>query len=245
MAGPAKSSLSEWQDGLTRAVGDAKWHAWDCEIQAAVNDYNRHLSGTAGYLSLDWRTIKAIVWIETGANHPQWHIKPMQIGVQGDPGLRSLLSGNEGGDLIIPPAWKGRLTTSSATTLPSHNIRAGIGYLLMRMANYEYRSVIDRDAKVYEVKVAPGDTLDKIARRNGSTTAVLKTLNPAAEVLRPGQILKYQKAAVRRIITGWRPLSAMSVAVRYNSMRSDVNYAKKLEHAIGLVNSTQGALCAP
>jgi len=172
MAGPAKTDLSEWQDGLARAVVDAKWHAWDCEIQAAVNEYNRHLSGTAGYLSLDWRTIKAIAWIETGANHPQWHIKPMQIGVPGDPGLRSLLSGNEGGDLIIPPSWKGRLTASSATTMPSHNIRAGIGCLLMRMANYEYRSVIDRDAKGYEVKVAPGDTMDKIARRNGSTTAV-------------------------------------------------------------------------
>lgn len=179
-AGPAKTSLSEWQDGLTRAVGDAKWHAWDCEIQAAVNEYNRHLSATAGYLSLDWRTIKAVAWIETGANHPQWRIKPLQIGVQGDPGLRSLLSGNEGGDLIIPPIWKSRLTMSSATTMPSHNIRAGIGYLLMRMANYEYRSVLDRDAKVYEVKVAPGDTMDKIARRNGSATAVLKTLNPAS-----------------------------------------------------------------
>lgn len=154
-AGPAKTSLSEWQDGLTRAVGDAKWHAWDCEIQAAVNEYNRHLSATAGYLSLDWRTIKAVAWIETGASHPQWRIKPLQIGVQGDPGLWSLLSGNEGGDLIIPPIWKSRLTMSSATTMPSHNIRAGNGYLLMRMANYEYHSVLDRDAKVYEVKVAP------------------------------------------------------------------------------------------
>lgn len=67
MAGPAKTSLSEWQDGLTRAVGDAKWHAWDCEIQAAVNEYNRHLSATAGYLSLHWRTIKGVRAIPDGA----------------------------------------------------------------------------------------------------------------------------------------------------------------------------------
>ena len=29
----------------------------------------------------------------------------MQIGVPGDPGLASLLSTKEGGELILPPAW--------------------------------------------------------------------------------------------------------------------------------------------
>ncbi|WP_332451123.1 hypothetical protein [Burkholderia ubonensis] len=131
---PAKTAFEKWQDDINKAADDVNWGTWDYEIQIAVNEYNRHLSGTAGYNPLDWHLIKAMLWVETGANSSEWKIKPMQIGVSGDPGLTSFLSGNEGGDLILPPAWKGQLTSGSARTMPAHNIRAGIGYLLMRMA---------------------------------------------------------------------------------------------------------------
>ncbi|WP_080419651.1 LysM peptidoglycan-binding domain-containing protein [Burkholderia ubonensis] len=240
---PAKTGFEKWQDDINKASGDVNWDTWDCEIQIAVNEYNRHLSGTAGYNPLDWRLIKAMLWVETGANSSEWKIKPMQIGVSGDPGLTSFLSGSEGGDLILPSAWKGQLTMGSARTMPAHNIRAGIGYLLMRMATFEHRSVSVEDSKVHDVTVKPGDSLDKIAKAHGSTTEVLKKLNPMVGVLRPGQVLKCQKASVRRVITGWRPLSASSVALRYNSMRRDPNYAKKLDFAWGLVRKGTEASC--
>ncbi len=32
----------------------------------AVNEYNQHLSGKAGNVSLDWKLIKAMVWVKTG-----------------------------------------------------------------------------------------------------------------------------------------------------------------------------------
>lgn len=91
------TGFEKWQDGINRAVGDSKWNAWDCEIRMAVDEYNRHLSGTSGYRPLDWQLIKAMIWVETGAESKKWRSNPIQIGNPGDPGLRSLLAGNEGG----------------------------------------------------------------------------------------------------------------------------------------------------
>lgn len=41
----------------------------------------------------------------------------------------------------MPLKWRGRLTIGTVRSMPTHNIRAGIGYLLMRMANFEFQSV--------------------------------------------------------------------------------------------------------
>lgn len=237
-----KTGFEKWQDGINKAVGDAKWNSWDCEIQMAVNEYNRHLSSTADYKPLDWQIIKAMLWVETGANDPEWKSKPMQIGVVGDPGMTSLLSGKEGGDLILPKSWKGSLTTASVRTIPAHNIRAGIGYLLMRMANFEHKSVLDADSKVYEVVVKPGDSLDKIAKVRGSTVDTLRKLNLTATVLQPGQVLKYQKASIQRVVIGWRRISTGMIAQRYNA-GGDPNYVKKLDHALSLVRKGKAAEC--
>ena len=241
MASP-KTGFEKWRDGLGTAVKDKKWNAWDCEIQKVVNEYNRHLSNTAGYIPLDWQVIKAILWVETGANHPEWNIKPMQIGVEGDPGLRSFLISDEGGDMILPPGLKGILTMGSSRAIPEYNIRAGVGYLLMRLANFEYLIVLDSDDKVYEVAVKTGDSLDRIARTHGSAIGILRTLNPTANVLRPGQIFKYQKSSVQRVITSWRHITTTLIAQRYNG-GGDPNYAKKLDHALTLVREKAVPLC--
>lgn len=93
---PPRTGFEKWQDGMRAAATDASWNAWDCEIQRVATLYNRHLSGTAGYVALDWQMVKAMVWVETGAHHPEWKTRPMQIGNAGDPGLASFLSGKEG-----------------------------------------------------------------------------------------------------------------------------------------------------
>ncbi|ACB63130.1 Peptidoglycan-binding LysM [Burkholderia ambifaria MC40-6] len=239
---PSKTGFEKWQDGIDKAVGDTRWDSWDCEIRMAVDEYNRHLSGIAGYRPLDWQLIKAMLWVESGAADSEWNSKPMRIGVSGDPGLASLLSGNEGGDLILPPAWKGQLTMGSVRSMPAHNIRAGIGYLLMKTAHYEYRSVSNADVKIYEVIVKPGDSLDKIAKAQASTVDALRKLNPTATVLRPGQALKYQKASVQRVITSWRQISTTLIAQRYNG-GGDFNYAAKLDYALKAMQKRTGAIC--
>ncbi|HEX8886193.1 MAG TPA: hypothetical protein VF797_17035 [Noviherbaspirillum sp.] len=92
-------------------MSDRRWHAYDCDIQAAVSRFNRHLTGTPNYFSLDWRLVKAMVWTESGGpSNRAWTTRPIQIGNPGDPGLRALFSDKEGGSLILPPDLKDRLT---------------------------------------------------------------------------------------------------------------------------------------
>lgn len=237
-----KSGLEKWQDGINRAVGDVKWNEWDCEVQRAVNEYNRHLSTTPGFRSLDWQLIKAMIWVETGAESKKWATNPMQIGNPGDPGLKALLSGREGGDLILPLAWQKQLSISSATTDPVHNIRAGTGYLLMRIANYAMRSVPGPDLAIYEVRVKAGDSMAKLAKAHGSTEEIMRKLNPTAVVLMPGQYLKYQRASLKKVIIGWKLITTSSIATYYNV--GDSMYSRKLDYALALIRQGKAAVCA-
>ncbi|WP_332309426.1 LysM domain-containing protein [Burkholderia ubonensis] len=123
---------------------------------------------------------------------------------------------------------------------PQHS--RGVGYLLMKMANYEYRSIPAADSRIYEVVVKPGDNLDKIAKAQGSTVDTLKKLNPMTTVLRPGQVLKYHKASVQRVITSWRSISTTSIAQRYNG-GGDPNYATKLDYVLLALRQGKTATC--
>ena len=243
MATTIKTGFEKWQEGLNSATDNPAWNTYDCDVQVAVTEYNRHLGTTTAYVPLNAQLIKAMLWVETGAASAQWRVKPMQIGVPGDPGLASLLSDREGGDLILPPATKAMLTVGSVGKNPGHNIRAGIGYLLMRMANFDFQSVLDADSEVHDVAVKTGDSLDKIAKTHGSTLEIMKKLNGSA-VLRVGQVVHYQKATVQRVITGWRRITTQSIALRYNG-GGDPNYAKKLDYALRLIRVGKAAVCTP
>jgi hypothetical protein len=232
---PIKTAFEKWQDGIRKAVGNSHWDTYDNELKTAVSEFNRHLKSTPGYRQLDWLLIKAMLWTESGASSSEWSAKPMQIGVPGDPGLTSFLSDREGGELIVPPSWQGRLTIGTVRSMPAHNIRAGIGYLLMRMANFEFQSVLAADAKaILEVVIKPGDNLATIAKAQGSTPEIMKKLNPISTMLRPGHILRFQKGSVQRVITGWRQITTNQIARRYNGGR-DPRYAQKLDYALGLL----------
>jgi LysM domain len=240
---PPKTGFEKWKDTIDAAAGDPRWDGHDCEIRAVVNEFNLHLRGQAGFVALDWQLMKAMAWVESGALHAEWSRKPMQIGVVGDPGLASFLGGKEGGDLILPPAWRKRLTTATARTLPAHNLRAGIGYLLMRLASFDFRSVDDADTRIYEVKVKPGDSLDRIAKAQGTTVEVLRKFNPdASGILRPGQVLKYRKASIRQVIISWRVASTTTIALRYNG-GGDPNYAAKLEYVLPRIRARKAVAC--
>jgi hypothetical protein len=234
---PIKTAFEKWQDGLSKAINDPRWDAYDGEIKTAVSELNQHLKSTSGFRQLDWRLIKAMLWTESGASSSEWHTKPMQIGVPGDPGLASFLSNREGGELILPPKWQGRLTIGTVRTIPSHNIRAGIGYLLMRTAYFEFQSVLASDEKtIHEVTIKHGDSLATIAKAQGCTPEILRKLNPTANVLRPAQILRFQPGSIQRVITRWRPISTDNIAQRYNG-GGDPYYAKKLDYAFRLIRS--------
>lgn len=241
--GKHKTGFEGWQAYVNGALSNPEaWNAHDCDIKIAVTEFNRHLAGVMDYRSLDWRLIKAMTWVETGAGKPAWKRNPIQIGNPGDPGLKALLGDQEGGDLILPSAMKSRLSPAAVMTIPSYNIRAGIGYLLMRLANFSTRSVPDSDGRIYEVTAKAGDSLDLLARKNDSTTEMLKTLNPAVHVLRPGRVIKYRKAAMRRIIVGWKQVTTGSIYKYYNV--GDPRYAQKLDYALALINKGKAAICS-
>jgi len=234
-----RTGFESWADGIDKA--NEQWNTYDCDIRSAVGEYNLHLSHTPGYVPLDWRVIKAMLWVETGANVLDWKSRPMQIGNAQDAGLMALLGDREGGSLIVPPSLRVTLSVNSVRTEPISNIGAGIGYLLMRMATFGFKSVLDTDNKIYEVTVRDRDSLEKIARAQGSTPEIMKKLNPSAQLLKAGQVLKYQKAVVRKVITGWMPLTPSSIAIRYNV--GDPAYARKMNHALPAVRNGSQAAC--
>lgn len=125
------------------------------------------------------------------------------------------------------------------------NIGAGIAYLLMRHATYGFPTVLDEQNKAtYNVLVKSGDTLERIAKLNGTTVDTLKKSNSGAFALRPGQSLKYQKASVQKVITRWSTVNPTSIARLYNVC--DPAYAKKLTYCLSVMQKAkqQEASCA-
>lgn len=232
---PADMSKYElWKQTIDAALMDPAWLDYDCDIQRIVNTFNRHLT-SAGYRSLDWKLVKSVVWTESGGpKAPSWKGRAMQIGNPGDAGLSALLSGKEGGELIMPAPLRQRLTASSAISSPQSNIEAGTAYLLMRHASFEVRSTLDdADSNWYTVIVKTGDSLDKIARNNGTTVEVLESNNVNVKVLHAGQVLKYRKAAWRKFISKWVPITTASIASRYNA--HDPKYSQKLDYCLAVM----------
>jgi len=252
------ANFDKWKQYIDQAKDNPEWDKWDCEIQRAVSEYNHHLADTEGYMWLDWRYIKAILWVESGAGKPEWNKTPMQIGNAGDPGLIALLADKgdrdnkgrelyEGGDLIMPPGLKEKLQLGLAKIKPKYNIRAGIGYLLMRMKSYEYHSTPSTDNTIYKVEVKSGDNASNIAKNHGTTVTMLKKLNPEVNVgnIRPGMILKYQRASIQPTITGWRPMSRELIKELYNTKDGDINYKRKLDYVWPLILNRGMTICKP
>lgn len=227
--------FEKWQATIQQSKSDPHWNDYDATIVAIVNEFNTRLAATrTGYPGLDWHLIKAMVWTESGGpTTAAWTSRPIQIGNPGDPGLASLLSGKEGGDLILSNDLKVALKASTST--PELNIKAGIGYLLMRAATFAYKSINDpTDSKIYEAVVKPGDSIDKIAKQNHTTTETIKAMNPTALVMiKPGQKLRYQKASIQQVITAWQTIDPQFAAVRYNS--GDPLYRQKLEFCLSVM----------
>ncbi len=245
----SERDFERWRAGIDQWAMGAAWDRYDCEMQQIVGDFNRHLSTTPYYFSLDWRYIKAIAWVETGARNDEWTANPMQIGVlkggKTDPGLADLLANSKGGELILPPCLKGQLTPYQVVSVPSASIRAATGYLLMRLARFGLEHREDgKDEAVYSYTVKPGDSLDRIARNHGTTVDVLRKLNSGAPLmLQPGQALAYRKAAWVKAIVGWRTVDAEAIALYYNG-GGDNTYARKIAYAFDVVKKKKAQTCA-
>ncbi|ORF09391.1 LysM peptidoglycan-binding domain-containing protein [Snodgrassella alvi] len=247
------SPNEQWKDGINKAYESVKasaqecaknksggckvnaWNKWDEEIKTTVNAFNRYLANTPNYRNLDWRYIKAILWTESGAKHKAWDSRPMQFGNIGDQGKGDLLSPDpikkQEYELIVPKNYRKNIDTGA------HNIHLGIAYLLKRLANFGFKSKLDdNDKTIYSIKVKPGDSLDKIAKANKTTVEILKNMNPGLvpQNLKIGMELKYRKGAIKRVITGWKEISTMSIAMYYNG-NGDKFYCAKLNYVLKFI----------
>lgn len=102
---------------------------------------------------------------------------------------------------------------------PVLNIRAGIAYLFTRMAYFATGTVRDSDdTRIYVEVIRHGDSLEKIARRVGTTVEILASMRKesTSTVLRVGEKLQYYKACQATVIQRWRPWDYPTIADRYN-----------------------------
>lgn len=229
---------------------------YDADIRHIVATFNRYLSKKypeSHYQDVDWRVIKAMIWVESGHKRSAWRFRPMQIGNIGDPGLKAVLHlkkirlkngqmhiQSEGAELIIPPEYAANLTWKNKEKIrhnPQLNIQAGVAYLLMRHAKFGYRTLVDFDEKDYKIIVKSGDNINKIAVANNTTVNILERLNPQINMhhIQPGLQLKYKKAITQKRVTGWSLMNINSIAKKYNA-KGDHQYKSKLEYAFAEIN---------
>lgn len=207
-----ETTLKRWETQLSDQIAkDPKpWDSYDTQIQLVTSTYNKFLGNTAHYQLLDWQLIKAITWVESGAaDHRVWPTAPMQIGVNGDPGLRELLT-SPAGKLILPPEYAKTLTISNVPVNGNLNIEAGTGYVLKITAIFGMQADPTPPAK--------------------SASAAAHKPAPVAHGKSHSAPPKVHKHLA---IIGWHPRTFELIARHYNA--GDGNYADKLQFAFGII----------
>ena len=227
-------SLSQpWKNTVNQGITDPRWDEYDSPIKKEVDRLNVQLAFTPQFFKLDWLSVKAMLWIESGGpDNSSWKERVMQIGNAGDPAYAVLQGGKEGSLLIMDAALQKDIKLAGIKK-PDVNIRAAIAYLYTRLAKFEEKSLPDaKDARVYDYKVAAGDSLWAIAKKVGTTVKELETRNPGSKsMIKAGQILKYRKAKTGLAIVGWRAATTSEIASRYNG-GGDPDYAEKLNYEL-------------
>lgn len=225
-------SLSKkWTDTVDRAINDSRWDEYDKLIQDEIAAYDKRFPKTA--CNVDWQLIRAMLWSESGGpDNASWKTRPLHIGNPGDKGYDVLKNEKEASGIIMSDTLKYKIKTQSISS-PKLNIQAGIAYLYTKMSISSKFSTRDlTDTKFYYYTVKSGDSLDKIAKKVGTTVMELRRLNPKASgVIQPKQTLKYVKASIKRNITGWRVFNTAMIAKRYNG-GGDAKYEEKLDYVM-------------
>jgi hypothetical protein len=141
-ASPCPAKLDEWQRDFfaaireNRAIQGASWSDYDEELRRiTVPAFNAHLGATPKYIALDWRRIRALLWVETGAWNTAWKTAPIRLW-ENSAELKTLLEGAEGRRLM-PIEFLQRLDQQSVFHDPIANLRAGIALWLIQTARFE------------------------------------------------------------------------------------------------------------
>lgn len=222
-----------WVNTTEAALRDPRSQVYDNLIRQELAEYNRRFTATPGFVPLNFRIFKAMLLVESGGPmKAEWYTQPFQIGNAGDAGHGVLQRGSEGSVLVMSPQLRDDVRKHSIFD-PALNIRAGVAYVLTRMIETRSTShVLPSEQAIHTYVVEVGDSLERISRRVGSTVDNLRQNNPhLGSNLRPGQLVAYQKADMRPIITGWRSITPESLMARYNGNK-DALYARKIKYIL-------------
>lgn len=211
---------------------DPRWSKYDDMIKKEVAYYNDLFSKQypEGFKPLDWRRVKAMLWVEVEGPDVRdpidWLVWPMQIGrKKGDPGMPAIKYGRENTDRYVPAELRDKLRHQRMSA--ELNIRAGVAYVYDR-AIQSWRNtwrITDPTERTYMLKA--GDTLEGLAKRLHTTVGELLQHNglneQTAKLLQPTHPLKYRFA---KEIPQWRDWPSASAL--YNAT-GDPDYASKVE----------------
>jgi hypothetical protein len=219
-----------FKDTMEAAAKDKRSADYDKLIQGEIGIYNKMHN-----LSVDWKLFKAMVWVESGGPASKaWAQRAMQIGNPGDSGYAVMKKPRDRDKIVATPAILQDVQKGNIDD-PTLNIRTGIAYAFVRLAETAFQSVLSSDKKVYDYPVVSGDSFAKIAPKVGTTVDVLKGLNVGKEnSLRPGDVLHYVKASMEWTITGWKSFDPKTLAAGYNG-GGDPDYEEKLKFVLKLL----------
>ena len=242
------------------SLADVRWNEYDETIKKEVAFYNQKFAKTPGFVPLDWRYVKAMVWSEVLAgpkgNSEQWRKIPLQIGRYAKDRGYDVVSGkaNNPADFekmnLVSPELSPEVQNKSSV-VGNLNVRAGIAYLYIRAIG-EVGSLPDKieNPQILTGMVQKNEGLDAVAGRLETTTNNIIKNNSGIDStnLQPGQAIKYQKAkAVRAIIrwNDWKPTirgyngDAVWGTDGKKQGAGDPDYMPKVERAYKIITSRQ------
>ncbi|HEY0785123.1 MAG TPA: LysM peptidoglycan-binding domain-containing protein [Acidobacteriaceae bacterium] len=224
-----------WTATVDDGLKNAEWDKYDETIKREVAGYNQRLGSTTGYTQVDWKLLKAVLWVESGGpTSREWNKKVMQIGNPGDAAYGVLKRGAEGSQMVMSTQLWEDIRKKDISD-PTLNIRAAVAYVFTRLGKFTEASIEDpSDAFDHTYIVASGDSLWSIAHKVGTTQLSLKARNPGAgKAIHPKQKLVYRRASMQLTVSGWRDFTTANIATYYNG-GGDAQYAAKLNYVLDL-----------
>ncbi len=220
-----QAKLDKWCAGRANAVAKRPeaWDQYDGQIRVTAI-YSAHLGTTPGYIAPDFQKIKTMLWVETGAEDPAWPKAPMQCGVNHDLGLGDLLDKPQG-HLVLPPQYRSLLTRANVPANGNLNIAGGVGYLLMRLANFN--QVPERILLLDSPQLIPFSPLSGTVPFHNYG----RSSQPSSHHLHSND---HPHPKTHLGITGWKALTLEWIARTYNG-GGDGNYLGKLQFCYKLV----------
>ncbi len=131
--------------------------------------------------------------------------------------------------LILPEIYR-YINYEKIRSTPRENIIAGTAYLLLRACTFATITLKDESQSLEFLVTREHPNFEKISKKAGTTTDVLRSLNPGVNpnALKLGQKLIYQQARKQRVIYSMEKLDYSFVSSIYN-VSGDASYKDKLE----------------